>query len=168
MAGGEVAPRRPGRPKGSKNKRSAELGAYVAALYGGSAVQQMASVCMVTPAEVRRAGGVLQARLVKAAELAQHLGISKAAAWELMAKELAQLAPYTDKRQPQAIEATVDQVQPSVVFQIGGDQVAPLMPMDAEIVEVFGPADVQVSQPKSHDLALPFEIVGETDDAAAD
>jgi hypothetical protein len=146
-----------GRPKGSKNKRPAEMAAYVGARYGGSAVQQMAAVCMVTPAEVRQAGGVLQARVQKARELADALGIKLADAWDLMAKELAALAPYTDKRQPQAIEAKGVGMSPSVVVQV--EHLA-LMPADAEFVEVFDAAPVQVAQSKSHDEGQGFELPG--------
>lgn len=144
-----------GRPKGSKNKRPAELAAYVGARYGGSAVQQMAALVMVTPGEVRQAGSVMAARVEKARELGAALGIKTAEAWKLISAELQALAPYTDKRQPQAIEAKGVGMSPSVVVQVEG---LALMPADAEFVEVFQPAPEQVAQSKSHEEAQPAEF----------
>ena len=143
--------RRPGRPKGATNKRSRQLGEYLGSLYGGSAAQQMAAVCMVTPAEVRKAGSVLAARVAKAQVLAEALKIKTAEAWDLMARELAALAPYTDQRQPLAIEAKGQGFAPSVVVQVESlHQAMPAEAADAEFVEVFSPAPAQVARFKSH------------------
>lgn len=167
MAGGEVARRGPGRPKGSTNRRAKELAGYVAARFGGSAAQQMAALCMVTPAEVARAGGVLQARVAKARELAEALKIPVAEAFKMLSAELAALAPYTDKRQPQAIEAKGSGWAPSVVVQVDG-QVGGFMPTDAEFVEVFDAPAALVSPSKSHGDQQGLDLAEETPPSDAD
>jgi len=167
---GAVEPRRRGRPKGSTNRRPAEFAGYVAARYGGTAAQQMAAVALVTPAEVRKAGGVLQARLAKARELAQALNIDLVDAWKILAAELAQLAPYTDKRQPLAVEAKGAGFAPSVVVQIeaAGGQVMPRDALDADFVEVFQAAPALVSQAKSHVGQQVLDLAEELDARASD
>lgn len=60
------APRGRGRPKGSRNKRGADLRSYLDATCGGTAALQLARECMVTVAEVKRAGTAEAAVLAKA------------------------------------------------------------------------------------------------------
>jgi len=61
-----------GRPKGSKNRRSGDLTAYLGAVYGGSTAQQTARFCLVTPKAVREAGGsVAQAYVNQALDLSR-------------------------------------------------------------------------------------------------
>lgn len=197
-----------GRPKGSKNKRAGEFAAFVGARYGGSAAQQMAALVLISPAELRAAGGSMaKAQVAKAADLVEHVrrvqedrdawlrqvireelehlaretpgadrpelrqlvkgfldrvreasaGFGLREALDMLAKERAALLPYTDKRQPQAIEAKGVGMAPSVVVQVEG---LALMPADAEFVEVFEPAPVQVAQSKSHGEGQGVELPG--------
>jgi hypothetical protein len=130
-------PRKRGRPKGSGNKRAKDLKGYVEARFGGSAAQQMAAACMVTPAEVRKAGSVLKARIAKADELRQAIGCTLKEAFEILSRELAALAPYTDQRQPLAVEAVGDAFRPAVIV--------------VEKTGVLPVIEGEVSRPKSHD-----------------
>ncbi len=67
LVGGPPAPKRRGRPPGSRNKRARDLAAFVDVTCGGTAALQLAKGCMVTVAEVKAAGGSLQrAELAKA------------------------------------------------------------------------------------------------------
>jgi hypothetical protein len=205
MSGGLLPapePRRRGRPKGSTNRRSRELADYVSARFGGSAAQQAAQLALVTPAELKAAGGSMAKALVnKALDLVQHVrdaqegrdewlrrvvrqeleevaasiggeaaelrkvvngflarvreaggGFSLADALELIAKERAALMPYTDKRQPLAIEAKGEGFSPSVVVQIEASAAAvmPAEAIEADFVEVFQPAAGLVARSKSH------------------
>lgn len=162
MAGGAgLAPakRGPGRPKGSGNKRAKDLAGYVAARFGGSAAQQMAAVAMVTPAEVRQAGGVLAARIEKARELGKAIGCSTKEAFDILSKELAALAPYTDQRQPLAVEAVGDGFRPDVVFMAAAPQLHQVGG-DTEIAGDFRVLDVEVSRPKSHEEGQAADIAG--------
>jgi hypothetical protein len=140
-------PRKRGRPKGSTNKRSADLKGYVSAKFGGSAAQQMAALCMVTPAEVRKHGGVLEARVAKARELAQALDIKLAEAFQIISRELQALAPYTDQRQPLAVEQVGDGFRPAVVVMGAAPGQAAALDLTGE----FRVVGEQVSQPKSHE-----------------
>lgn len=198
LAGGE---KRRGRPPGSKNRRAKDLKGFIDGRYGGSAAQQSAAVCMVTPGELKAAGGSmakaqvskaldlvhhvrdakdrlddeLQAMVTFALELllatydhadtakarralvdgfidrVQHLGgeFGLAQAMKMIADERAALLPYTDQRQPLAIEASGAGFQPSVVFMAaapGQHQVEG----DADIAGEFRVLDAQVSPLKSH------------------
>lgn len=229
MAGGSlpgiVAPpkRGKGRPKGALNKRAKDFQGFIAAKYGGSAAQQMAAVCMVTPAEVKAAGSVFGARVRKAEQLVAMVreadqgrdgqlrqvlreeleslaaemaeadakalrrlvngflgrvreaasGFTVRDALKLMDDQQAALLPYTDKRQPLAIEAEGDGFRPHVVVlggtgQAVGEAMAALPESDTEIIGEFVDVTPQVSRPKSHDeqqsLALQgFELPGPTD-----
>lgn len=162
MTGGELtpaAPRKRGRPKGSGNRRAKDLKGFIDARYGGSAAQQMAQACMVTPAEVRAAGGsVLMARVEKARELAKAIGCKVPEAFEMLSKELAALAPYVDQRQPLAIEQSGDAWRPSVVVMQAGQAGQAFAPTDVEFVEVFEGEVGEVSQSKSHDEAQPVDL----------
>jgi hypothetical protein len=152
--------RKPGRPKGSTGKKAKDLKGYIEARFGGSAAQQMAAACMVTPAEVRRAGSVLAARVAKAQELKDALGgtTTLKEAWDLLSKELAALAPYTDQRQPLAIEQVGDGFRPAVVFMgaapVGG-QGAP-----TDIAGEFRVIAPEVSSPKSHEGDQALDLPG--------
>lgn len=107
----------------------------------------------VTGRELRQAMDVALKRVREAGG-----GFSLREAMELLSKERAALLPYTDKRQPLAIDVAGEGLAPSVVFQLGqvGGQA---MPTDAEFVELFGPAEALVSQPMSHDDSEAAEFV---------
>lgn len=67
LAGAGPAPKRRGRPPGSKNRRAKDLAGFVDATCGGSAALQIARGCMVTVAEAKAAGGDLaKAEVAKA------------------------------------------------------------------------------------------------------
>lgn len=164
---GPIEPKRGrGRPKGSTNRRAKDLKGYVEQRFGGSAAQQMAAVCMVTPKEVREAGGVFEARLVKAAELAVQLKCSVKEAWDLISKELAALAPYTDQRQPLAIELPGER-PPAVVF-MGQAPVALAQGSPTDIAGDFRIIEPEVSRMKSHDEGQATELLGLSPPPAAD
>lgn len=202
LGGAAAPPRKRGRPKGSTNKRARDLKGYIEARFGGSAAQQSAALCMVTPAELKRAGGSMaKAQVSKAVELVEHVrqaqegfderlrdlvrhelrdlaaeiaaggrvrelvnaaigrireGSSRfglAEAMKLIATERSALLPYTDQRQPLAIETTSDAFRPAFIA-IG----APVEKAH-EIPVIEG----QVSHVKSHDPAHQLEFLGETD-----
>ena len=221
LGGGAVPPRRPGRPKGSRNKRAADLKGFIAAKYGAGAAQQMAAVCMVTPAEVKAAGSMIAARVAKAQQLvdlvreadagrdsrlrqvvreelehlAAEMGEAKAKelrrlvagflhrvreasaafgvreALKMMDDQQAALLPYTDQRQPQAVDLKTN--APHVVV-LGGqaDTASAAMPglpdADAEIIGEFRDVTPQVSHAKSHDGPEPLVLPGlEPDEPSA-
>lgn len=195
-------PRKRGRPKGSTNRRAADLKGYIAAKFGGSAAQQSAQLCMVTPAELKRAGGSMaRATVAKAQDLVNHVrqaqdglddrlrelvraevefllldvregatakeiraGLAQAIkravdgsggfglreALKLLADERAALLPYTDQKQPLAIDMQGKGMAPSVVVMgVGGGGDVPAMPVES--IEVFDTPFEVVSQTKSHD-----------------
>lgn len=201
MGSAPDAPRKRGRPKGSTNKRPAQLQGFIAARYGATAAQQAAALCMVTPAELKAAGGsmakamvakaadlveivrkaqaerdqefrqvirdeferlLLDVKEVTAKELRQALdvslkrvkeagsGFSLREALELMNRERAALLPYTDQRQPQAVELSGKGMAPSVVL-MGAAPAGPLGLSSVEKAEVFDGAFSEVSPSKSHD-----------------
>ena len=119
---------------------------------------------MVTPAEVKAAGGsVISARLAKAKDLAKALDCTVKEAWELLSRELAALAPYTDQRQPLAVEAVGDAFRPAVVVMGGAPGPAPVQ-LEGASVEIAGEFRViehQVSRPGSHDQAQGLDLEGE-------
>lgn len=209
------APRRRGRPKGSTNKRAKDLQGFIAAKYGASAAQQSAAVCMVTPAELRQAGGSMaKAQVNKALDLVGHVRSAQAGldealrqvvreelaelvagmegakardlqrlvtgflgrvreaqpfglaqAMKLITDERAALLPYTDKRQPLAIEAEGDGFRPHVVVlggagQAVGEAMAALPEGDTEIIGEFVDVTPQVSRPKSHDEQQSLALQG--------
>ncbi len=216
MSGGSVAPAKRGRPKGSTNRRAKDLQGFIAAKYGASAAQQSAALCMVTPAELKAAGGSMaKARVNKALELVQHVrkaqegrddwlrqivreelrglagelpddvaraiersikrigeaaaGFGLKDALKMIGDELADLLPYTDQRQPLAMEVKGEGVAPSVVVQIEGyAQAMPSEATDAEFIEVFSVGAGQVAQSKSHEGQQALEFVDEPDARAAD
>lgn len=94
--------RRPGRPKGSANKRSGDLQRYIEAQYGGlTPGQQSAQLGLVTAAELRDAkGDLVMAMAAKASKLARLLGCEARDAWILMQKERADLLPYIHQKLP--------------------------------------------------------------------
>lgn len=193
---GGAAPtkRGPGRPKGSKNRRAADLKGFIDARYGGSAALQVAQLCLVTPAELKRAGGSMaKAQVTKAVDLVEHVreaqdgfddrlrqvvreelrelaaeladggrvrdlvagflhrireGSSRFGlkeAMDLIARERAALLPYTDQRQPLAVEQ-VGERAPAVVFM----GAAPIARAATEIIGEFEVIEPEVSRPKSH------------------
>lgn len=115
-----TAQRRRGRPPGVKNKRSLDLGRYIEAMFGGSTPgQQSAQLCLVTPADLKRAKAEARelqvidvdlapltlAMVVKAKKLARAIGCTSTEAWLLLAKERAELMAYVHQKQPQAAAA---------------------------------------------------------------
>ncbi|MBX9708034.1 MAG: hypothetical protein K2X61_08905 [Caulobacteraceae bacterium] len=57
VGGVPAAPRRRGRPPGSKNKRAADLKGWVEGVAGSTAAMQSAQLCLVTTRELAKAGG---------------------------------------------------------------------------------------------------------------
>lgn len=220
LLGGAIeGPRKRGRPKGSTNKRAKDLRGLVDAKYGGSAVLQVAQVCLVTPAELKAAGGSMaKATVAKAAELVEHVrraqadrdedfrqvirdeferllldvrevtgkelrqamdvalkrvreagaGFTLREALDYLAQARRDVLPYTDQRQPLAVDVTERGRAPSVVVMgvvQAGDQV-PTMPV--ENAGVFEGVFVEVAQSKSHEGQQALEFAGELDAGAAD
>lgn len=101
LVGAGPAPKPRGRPKGAKNKRTADLVGYLDARCGGSAALQLAQGCMVTTAEVKAEGGSLQrAELAKARRMVEAFEAERermdasyrAVAWEVLEGVFAQAA----------------------------------------------------------------------------
>lgn len=87
--------RRPGRPKGSTNKRTSDLREYIALKFDGlTPGQQLAEAFMVTDRERRDAGGLLPALAKKASQLALDLGCKKAEAFKLILDGQRELMAY--------------------------------------------------------------------------
>lgn len=107
LPGAAPAPRRgPGRPKGSRNKRSEDLARYIEAQYQGlTPGQQGAAISMVDARELREAkGDLVVAMAAKAIRLARLLGCEAKEAWLLMQKERADLLPYVHQKRPPKAE----------------------------------------------------------------
>lgn len=189
LTGGEA--RKRGRPKGSTNRRAKDLKGFIDGRYGASAAQQSAAVCMVTPAELKAAGGSMaRAQVEKALDLVRHVREAKdrldgelrdlvrqavaelakgsievkafidriehlggsfglPQAMKMLADERAALLPYTDQRQPLAVDVTGKGMAPSVVL-MGAAPMADLGAMGVEKAEVFEGIFTEVSPPKSH------------------
>lgn len=199
LGGPAIEPRKRGRPKGSGNRRARDLKGFIDAKYGGSAAQQSAALCLVTPAELKTAGGSMaKAQVNKALDLVGHVrkaqegrdgwlrqvvrdaleelagdlpaegaelralvggfikrvkegtsGFGLREALELITRERGQLLPYTDMRQPLAVELAGKGLAPSVVV-MGAGPVAPLGLASVEKAEVFEGVFSEVSPLKSH------------------
>lgn len=214
LLGAAVEPRKRGRPKGSTNKRAADLKGYIAARFGGSAAQQAAQLAMVTPAELKAAGGSMaKAQVNKALDLVKHVreaqdgrdewlrrvireeladladllpedvrqavgkavgrireataGFGLKEALDLIGKERAALLPYTDQRQPLAVDVTGMERAPSVVV-MGMADAQGVATMPIENADVFEGAYEVVSQPKSHEGQQALEFVDEPGRQPAD
>jgi hypothetical protein len=210
LLGVESAPRKRGRPKGSTNRRAKDLKGLFDARYGGSAAQQSAQLCMVTPAELKAAGGSMaRAQVAKAmtivtavrqaqdglddalrlvvksalAELAADLpgtqgselrdlvktfihrvkegssGFGLAQAMKMIADERAALLPYTDQRQPLAVEVA-GQAAPAVIVMGGGLQQHQVQDRSTDIAGEFRVLDGEVAPLKSHDESQAVEDAG--------
>ncbi|ODT88122.1 hypothetical protein [Phenylobacterium sp. SCN 70-31] len=74
-------------------------------------------------------------------------------ALKILGDERAALLPYTDQRQPQAVEVKGEGFAPSVVVQVESGAAAPrrVNGADAEIIEQFGAGPALVAHVKSHD-----------------
>lgn len=81
LGGVPAAPRKRGRPPGSKGKRAANLKAYVETVTGSTAAMQSARLCLVTVKELKAAGGD-HAKAVMA-KAAQHVAAFDAEAEKL-------------------------------------------------------------------------------------
>lgn len=176
MTGGSE-PRRRGRPPGSKNKRAKDLAAFIGQAYGGSAALQAAKLCLVTPAELKAAGGSMAAaQVLKAAELVERVrqvaadrrwtvkfGMVDALA--MLAKERAALMPYTDQRQPIALDVTARRDEPSVIL-VGAEPAK--ISSGVENIGVFEGVFTEVSQSGSHETQQAFEFSGEPSPGASD
>lgn len=195
LLGAPIAPpRKRGRPKGSTNKRAKDLKGLLDARYGGSAAQHSAALCMVTPAELKAAGGSMaKAQVAKALDLVRHVRDAKdrldgelrdlareavvevlgdgfsplalktfiariqhlggdfglAQAMKLLADERAALLPYTDQRQPLAVEKVGDGWRPDVVF-MGAAPAAQLDGPSTDLAGEFRVIGREVSQLMSH------------------
>ena len=148
----EAKPKR-GRPKGSRNKRSLDLGRYIEAHYGGlTPGQQSAAICLPTAKEVKAAGGdVRLATAVKARELAGLLGCNAAEAWVLMAKERVELMAYVHQRQAPAAPPAAPELLP--IVQLPEDprtaQVGPLAANVDELSPLLDMVPLEVGPAKS-------------------
>jgi hypothetical protein len=173
--------KRRGRPKGSKNKRSSDLLAWVTAEYGGlTPGQQSAAISLVTAKEVRLArplarelgvSPVLAAMMIKAEKIAKHMGWHTKDAWAAMTKEREILLPYVHQRQPQAPDAPKGDGDRPVLLvadveaesidarDLGGD--GPAEDDLQGFQQLIGPAAGEVSQPKSHALRQPADFAEE-------
>lgn len=164
--GSPPAPRKRGRPKGSTNKRSGDFKAYIEALYGGTAAQQSAAFCMVTPRELRAArGNMAQARVNKALDLVARIKeadktaqLGLVEAMRMIAGELDSLKPYTDQRQ--AHLPALDEAGKPILPLIIGLPMAPMYldPAEGAIAGEYEQLQrlndlrpVEVSRLKSHD-----------------
>jgi hypothetical protein len=172
---------------------------FIDATYGGSVALQLAKLALVTPAELKAAGGNMgKATVAKALELVQHVRAAQEARDEglrrIVREELAalqagleigdkaadlvrgflgrvkeassgfgirdalgmiaearkDLLPYTDQKQPLAIDHTLNQDKPSVIL-LGAAPTVDLGAAGIEKTEVFEGVCEVVSQPKSHD-----------------
>lgn len=147
--------RRRGRPPGAKSKRSLDLARYIEATYAGQTPgQQMASICMVTPKELKEATRradelgiqdiglqpMVLALVVKAAQLAKALGISRAEAWSALHAERKELMGYVHQKQAPA--ADKGQAKPlATVFMVPDGADAPALAdfsdADEETLEII-------------------------------
>lgn len=163
-----AAPRR-GRPKGSTNKRGGDLKAILVTTYGGRTPgQQLATVCMVTPKEVRQAkarakGLGIDAELMAMIEKAERLAVAMGwpgqggvrDAWAMMFKAYGELLPYIHQRLPQAEAPKEGAPLPLIMLPDGPDVQATLPTMalgeDEEFQGLSDMRQAQLSQPNSHD-----------------
>lgn len=81
-------------------------------------------------------------------------------ALKLITDERAALMPYTDQKQPLAVEQVGDTWRPSVVVMGVPPSAPPMVAADADFVEVFEAASDEVSRPKSHDDGQAPELPG--------
>lgn len=153
-----------GRPKGSANRRNADLHDYLVAHYRGlTPGQQLAAVGLATDREVRLAkplakelglDPVTAALIVKARKLADRLGCKPAEAWALMATARADLMPYVHQRRPQAVDLTSkgEQIRPVIM---GLPMAAPRLDVIEgefeQLQQLNELTPAQVAQPKSHE-----------------
>jgi hypothetical protein len=117
--------RGPGRPKGSRNQGTEDFHRWLQASYPGmTPAQQSAIVALVTPKEVRAAGGsVLKAMAVKAKELATLLEIKTAEAWRMMSVERAQLLAFAHPKLAQVdVTSKGQQLLPLIIMPDQQDQ----------------------------------------------
>lgn len=146
---GQVEPKRRGRPPGSRNKGTEDFHRWLQAAYPGvTPAQQSALVALVTPKEVRAAGGsVLKAMAEKAKELAKAIGCDTKEAWRMLAVERAQLLGFAHPKLAQVDITSKDQ------------QLLPLIIMpDAPAQQNQGVIEldvIEVSPLKAHDEGEP-------------
>lgn len=170
-AGGAPARKR-GRPKGSGNKRSGDLRAWVIAQYGGlTSGQQAAMIGLATAREVREAtplarelgvSPVLAALMVKAKAIARHMNWSTQDAWAVMAKERAELHPFVHPRQAQAAAVEGDKGSTRPLVVLGPDFIAG-DPGESQENQGFGEGlPLLVSRSKSHGEGQAPDQQGET------
>jgi hypothetical protein len=117
VGGTSSAPRGRGRPKGSRNKRAADLKGWVEGVAGSTAAMQSAQLCLVTAKELARAGGD-HARAV-VAKAAGHVQAYQAEAERLdgglralVRAELADLVEQTGRDDfAKRIDAAIDRIE---------------------------------------------------------
>lgn len=113
------APRRRGRPPGSKGKRAADLKAYVTTVTGSTAAMQSAQLCLVTVKELKAAGGDHAKAVV--AKAARHVAAYEAAAdgldqslRDLIAQELrlvmAQAETTKESAMMKAVQGAIERI----------------------------------------------------------
>lgn len=165
----EGTPRRRGRPRGAKSKRSLDLARYIEATFAGATPgQQAAQLCMVTPKDLREAKAaarelrlvdhdlspMMLAMAIKAKRLALAIGCETKEAWLLLQKERAELMPYVHQKQAQKA-ASDGGAPPATVFVIPDGEASAFAstPQDdaVEMIEDFSGAPEQVGQSKSDD-----------------
>lgn len=149
--------RRRGRPPGAKNRRSLDLAKYIEAQFGGMTPgQQSAAVALITPRDLKAAGGsVLEAMAAKAERLAKALGCNKLDAWVLMAKERMELLAYVHQKQPTAEPLKAGQLP--TMFVVSERDIAqahlgaPVDQDDLDLLEDFRTPGGEVGPAKSDD-----------------
>lgn len=96
-------------------------------------------------------------------------GFGLAQALKLITDERAALMPYTDQKQPLAVEQVGDGWRPSVVIEMQGGAPGALAQMvDVDIIDVFEAEVEQVSHTRSHDEAQTLALPGFEADPPAD
>lgn len=172
--------RRAGRPRGARNRRTADLGKYLAHRYGGMTTgQQLAELCMITARELREAKAFIREHELKGvspmviaqARRAHALAValndhqpaadrcSPKEAMAILIKAQVELMPYVHQKLPP--KADGENAPPATVFMVpdGDGSSLPLIPdtsddvddQPIDFIDVARSDAPQVAPPKSHD-----------------